>query len=170
MLRKPAWRVAVIQRSGTLRVSVPARDDLSEKVVTLLTAGCMSLGFGYIFVYDGVLQIHTLFGLLARCLLALFFGIPFFFVLRAFLEKAFASQEVVVTDNTLVWSRHTKLWSRCRELRLSEISDIVADTPTFGEHGVRVIRSTGARPKILKSLSTESANEAARELKKSIMR
>jgi hypothetical protein len=149
---------------------VPAPGDLSEKVVTLLIAVCMSFGFGYIFLYDGVMQIHTVSGLLARCLLGLFFGVPFFLVLRAFLEKAFASQEVVLTDDTLVWSRHTKLWSRRRELRLSEIRDIVADTPTFGEHGVRVIRSTGARPIILKSLSTESANETARELKKSIMR
>ncbi|HSU60659.1 MAG TPA: hypothetical protein VLI55_15205, partial [Bryobacteraceae bacterium] len=97
---------------------------------------------------------------------ALLFGLPFFFVLRELLEKAFALQEVEVDGKVLAWSRRTKLWSRRRQLKLTEITDVVPDTPKLGEHGVTVISRGGARPKVLRGLSTESALESARELKR----
>lgn len=96
------------------------------------------------------------------------FGLPFSFVVRALLERAFAAQEVKVNEQTLVWSRSTKIWRRKREVELSEIADVVADVPMLGEHGVRVVRRSGSRPRILERLSTESALATTAALKRYI--
>jgi hypothetical protein len=128
----------------------------------------MIFGFCYLFIYDSGHRISTMAGFLANAVLALIFGVPLLIAIRRLLEGPFACQEVAISETRLTWSRRTKLWSRTHHLSTSDISDVATHTPVLGEHGVRVITRNGRRVQVLQNLSTESAIEAARELKKAL--
>lgn len=169
MFRVSGWTTATIFRQQNhLSITVPAPEDLGNKVITLLIVAGMVYGFFSLFVSAAFTETNLTRQLLVRAFLLLIVGLPFALTIRNFLERAFASQHVTVDTSKLTWSRRTKLWSRTRHWSLSEISDVVAATPTFGEHGVHIIQRNGSRHKLLQRLSTESAVATARELKQSI--
>ncbi len=138
--------------------------------MVVIIAAPMIWGFLYLFVFDAFRRGTSATQLLGNALLAIFFGLPFFIVIRHFIERAFASQQIIVRTGVLAWSRTTKLWSRNHEVPLSDVADVVADLPAIGEHGVRIVKSNGRRRRIMGPLSTESAIATAKALKGEITR
>ncbi len=104
--------------------------------------------------------------LLLRASLALVFGVPFFFIFRALLEREFADQVVTVSDGTITWARRTKWWTRKRRMNADEVTDISASTGWSGLGRVD-ITAKGHQHSILNRVLNADAIQIAREMKRS---
>jgi hypothetical protein len=166
--RRAKSRVLISHRQQSLIILIYRDADYGNDLVGLL-AGPLAC-FPLYILYTKLAQVKSIADFLLLLAVFLPSALGGFWIFSKFYSGAFGTEEVIVSRDTLLWTRKAPFWTRKSEMKLSSISSVLPKTPWDGINNSVEVISNGKCYEIGDRLLPAEAIAIARELQAALRR